>query len=302
MSQLLSFLAGFFSAGVTLGAAHFFGFSFNGFGAVRNAAHNAASKKPDAASSYAEDALSLAVVLHPRLIPPYAPMLHMDGLTDDEKQIARAIHQKLQALATAAKNISAAFALFQLCQEKFQQQLERHKQANDYSSIRNTLFTEWDLVAARSGAMSLHNYLEALSTLRSLIGRIPVWLTLVDTKSLKDAENAFKQAFPFATELRNAVGHPELYHDPKKDMTAPGPYAGPGLTIAAGAAVSIPEFLDNTTFIATWSGQVIRYDMVEATPMTVIKITCDCFAAFSRVDPFSPEFRTQGPAGRTGPK
>jgi hypothetical protein len=215
--------------------------------------------------------------LHKNFVPPSPPIIDISGLSQEQREIARSVEDNLRDLSTSAKSVAAAVALFQFCRKQ--------------PVSPDSLFQEWLFLAARDGAMSIRNFGVAISTVRSLVGRVPIWLGGVDTKGLKIAERTFNQAFPFAHKLRHSVAHPEFHSELKKKMGIDGSYEGLGYKIENSSNISIQLGLYNNTFHSTFEGQLVQYDLTEQTISVLIDVTKECFHAFSKLDRFSASFQ-----------
>ncbi|WP_236575110.1 hypothetical protein [Sphingobium sp. S6] len=202
-------------------------------------------------------------------------MLLMHGVREEEKEIARAITSNLNALSTEANNIAAAVALFGLCAGKQER----------------GLWQDWMRVAARDGAMSIRNFGEALAKIRGLIGKVPTWCSVVDTKALKSAETTFKETFPFAYKMRHSVAHPELYNDPSKKMGISGSMDELGIRANDVTNLSIQGLITGVTFASTFEGVLVRYDVSAESLSAIIDITNTCFSSFQRLEGFRREVR-----------
>lgn len=206
--------------------------------------------------------------LDPRYEPPSAPDINVNSLSIEERIIGQSIYSNLASISSEATSIAAAVALFGVCQDRG----------------GRDLFGDWMRLAARDGAMSIRNFGEALASVRSLIGRVKVWLPLIDTKALKAVETHFNEVFPFAHKLRHSVAHPEFYNDPTKKMGISGDLDELGVKAENVGNLTIKAMISDSTYASTFEGVLVRYDLTTTTIDAVSDLTHRTFNAFALPD------------------
>lgn len=204
--------------------------------------------------------------LQPQFWPPYPPYLHISSLPESEQKVGESIADHLRIMESQSKNLSAAIALFEYSKQ-------------DPSS---KLFRCWTFIAARQGVLALRNYIYSMEAVRGLIGQVPGWLSIVDTRIMKESYLQFDERFPRIVNFRHAIAHPEYYADPSKDMTNHEDYSE---MISMPAGGTIQESLENSTFVSTIDGGAVRYDVTFETSGFVSNLTRQFFNAFSALDP-----------------
>jgi hypothetical protein len=173
---------------------------------------------------------------------------------------------------SSANTVAASILLFHHCQAK----------------KRTNLTREWSLTAARQAGLSIRDFAVALSSTRSLVGKVPAILGLVDAQRLKSAEKAFNAKFPFAHAVRHSIAHPELYSDPTKDMSMKGPFNVPAIgAMGDGSSLMLKDCIFGTTFRSTFEGRVVEFELTDKTIKTVNEVATESFESFSKLNPFS---------------
>ena len=199
---------------------------------------------------------------------PSAPFLHPRELPEEHRETASSIQDYLFIMSLSGHQLAAAISLFQYCRLA--------KENGDQTGVIGIpLFADWEHIAARDGAFSIYNFDEALAKTRSLIGKIPQWLQLIDTDQLKESEKVLDAAFPFARKMRDSVAHPELYANPTKKM---------GISDGS-SSITINGGLFNETYVSTFKGEAVQYALDESTLNTIMDVAAQAFIAFEGLDP-----------------
>ena len=210
--------------------------------------------------------------LNPELLPPRCPGINLSKISEEHKDVGRAIRNYLSTLETEATNFVSAVALFEHC----------------IDSGSQDLYGRWTFIAGREGALTIRNFGKAMKELRSTWGRIPEWRSMIDGEStINAAWNSFELEFPFADRMRHVVAHPELYDNPKKKMGVDGENIVSSIHIGPNATnVSIRNCFQGSLFQATFEGAFVEYDLSISTVNTINRLTTQAFSAFGEPDQF----------------
>lgn len=200
--------------------------------------------------------------LKPEYQLPHAPSITADALGVEHVALLATVGSHLYNLHKSGERVVSAVALFDFCR----------------ASPQGTL-PEWRHLAARSGAMSLRDYGEALSEIRKLLGRANS-LELVDTEALKRAERTFRQHFPRAEKLRHSVAHPEHYANPNINMSSDT--AINMQSLQASATTTIQGIIGDT-YIATINGLTVKWEITAASAAAIIDVTRIVYEALSKL-------------------
>jgi hypothetical protein len=216
--------------------------------------------------------------LAPEFRLPSPPILWPSGLPEEERAAARSLQDHLYSLSNCSDDLAAAVALFELSVANVSHVEPLEWQWNVYS--------RWQWLAAREGAMMLRNYKEALKLIRKLIGKCPTWLGQIDVKAIKAANSEFEAKFPRVEKLRHSVAHPELYADRDANMAYTGEVrASDGATvITGGGSFVLRETFTNRTFSSTIDGILVQYDLNADTALALVNCTKRVFDAFGPID------------------
>jgi len=204
--------------------------------------------------------------LPPEYRTPTFPILSMEGLNQEDLRLAKSLEGHLIGLTGATDDLVAGIALYEVARA--------HRLTG--------LYHQWAFMGARAGAMALRNFGQALAKIRKIAGRISPWKEAVDLKALKDAEQAFRKAFPKADKIRHSVAHPELYADPNKSMGSKKPFEDSGVSLGPGAVIQ--DGIINGQFTATFEGELIQYPVTVESARELLSVTRRIFDAFAALD------------------
>lgn len=141
------------------------------------------------------------------------------------------------------------------------------------------VFTNFRLIAARDGALSLYHFSCSLEALQSLLIRCPTTRNS-DLKALKTAAKVFRRAFPNAAALRHAVAHAgEVFANPArmKEHIQQQDFNSPGGFSSAGGYLSAQLF--ERRFSIGWQGKVFTVTMDISSVVTLAAIQAMAQAA-----------------------
>jgi hypothetical protein len=214
--------------------------------------------------------------IDPKFKAPSLPFLSVPDLKEGEAETLRSFNLHLFSLASFSDEITAAVALF------------------DFSRINDQVcHNQWPMLAAKSGALNLRNFRQALEKVLTFAGKIEVMRAVVDTAALKEAMNKFDSQFNRVDLLRHAVAHPENYSNPKKNMTNRDHITIPGMMdISPGK--TIQNALLGRTYASTIDGEFLTYDLSADTVLTLVGITKMVYEAVDGANPYSPKYYWRG--------
>lgn len=225
--------------------------------------------------------------VNPQFLLPRAPLFNRDGLTADEARIATSLQRNLSDIGRSYDEYHGALALFEYARggETQADAAQREKDATGtFAPITKSFWRDWVWIAVRFGGLSLRNYGQAMSVASRLFGRIPAWAGKVDGQGTKKATNEFNAQFPGIDKVRHSIAHPEFYSNPDKDTAAAGTI--PGFANFGGGA-SMQSSLNGRTFVATFEGQFVQYDLSVENLILLRDLTVRYYDCFQALDAFA---------------
>jgi hypothetical protein len=192
--------------------------------------------------------------VEPEYLPVPAPRLNWLALEPPERAVARTIEFNLFMLEYHAKAFGHAVALFEHCARK------RRPHSRD-------LFTEWQFLAARDGAMNAYHCSAGMQRVREIFHRCPTWQAQIDHSILRGAHKDLKAVFPSVDDMRHAVAHSaELTETPERHAENATKHAA---TLAGGGQIGpntmVLAHLDGDgVFSFTNKGQALSYSITGA--------------------------------------
>jgi hypothetical protein len=196
------------------------------------------------------------------------PHIRVSVLPDAEQGDARAIAFSVKSLRSYVEAFHTALALLQ---ETRWVMREIEKDESRRESPYLTYSGRVKLLAAGQGAMTLYHFGCATEGVKRTLHRCPTLAEMVDREALAKARDEFWTAFPNWIHLRHAVAHrAELAENKEalaensisdcKGIEFPGIKIGVGL----GGDFHLSGGLFNDTFLATFRGKRVRYDLNDA--------------------------------------
>jgi hypothetical protein len=119
------------------------------------------------------------------------PRLYVSGLPEAEQDIADVIVFWLHVMDGYHQDLIAAVDLFEHC-------LTLTPPLGE---------TRWSSIAIRDGAMSIYHFGMSMSGIRRNLKHCPTLKSLVEIDKLRDANRAFRAAFPQIELLRHSISH-----------------------------------------------------------------------------------------------
>lgn len=199
-----------------------------------------------------------------------------------EEPQADVIDRQLLQLATCTVNFGAALEIRQ-------------------TALTQRALMAWLGVAGRDGSVTLWNFQQAMSAIKRALDTAPTLRATVKVADIVSTASTFYQKFPDFKRMRDAVGHASELAKSPQAMAAnagkPNPSLGLGtmrLVAGPGQATFHDSFMGDTFFTTGFEGDVVKYDLSEASLQVLVEITRQIFAAFP------PPQYSFGPPGRPG--
>lgn len=128
---------------------------------------------------------------------------------------------------------------------------------------RFKLFQEWQSIAARDGAISIFNVIEAMNGIKSSVFACPSIRALVDRGAFGEAERILEGRFPDYVSIRHAVAHAGEFLSREKERRKHSVSAGldDGRFKPAGATLFVGPSLNGREFAVTARGKLLKYEV-----------------------------------------
>lgn len=185
------------------------------------------------------------------------PSLYYGNVPESQMLALNLVGHSLDNLEYFSANFSAALKLFDFCKK---QRASRLKPPQHYRS--------WQFVAARDGAISMHNFSDAIAALKEAASACQYIADRLDVTSIKALQDKFNRTFPNSKRVRHSVGHAGEKTkglDQHKKHGFKGSYNRGGLKIAAAHGAIVIDHLHGRTFSNSWHGQIETYRISKKT-------------------------------------
>ena len=205
-----------------------------------------------------------------------------------EQEAARHVADNLSALDQCVEELAAANALFDHCEwnssdppdggsRSLEEMQSRHK--------HNSLLMRWSFIAARIGAMTIHDFYRISQLTSGLRPQCPSLFEHVDNTTWGEANSLFQRSFKDFGALRQNAAHGERYATPDRTARAYSDeplIASSGHTVASG--LSVRNGLINRTYTTALDGRYVSYNLDQATVDALRRVADLIFEAFRPVE------------------
>jgi hypothetical protein len=161
------------------------------------------------------------------LIPP---LIEVSGLSEQERESADTIERQLAAIALYVDEFEAAVQLFDRCVAEtpppppspailtLEEARTRTEQLRLLKGLLHRL-SRWKLIAARDGAVTLHNFLLAVRIIKARLDDAPVLKARLGASFDTMLQDFLRANFQAAKAVRDSVGHmSEILKSPKNAL------------------------------------------------------------------------------------
>jgi hypothetical protein len=219
--------------------------------------------------------ITLVMWLH-RTKPPFnSARVYPHGLPPNEQENAGYIDRNLSLLYHIVDTFGAAVALYDYCENLMihagpMAELPLH-------ADHNILLSQWELMAARMGAISIYEFHEVCQSIDALTASCPSIEPFIDKASIKSANKLFHSHFKnFATIRAQAAHGTEFISHPRKDKTKI-PEQPMFVGVVGGnfdSNMSLSGVLDRAqrAYTNTVNGTILSYTLDSTTENVLIKI------------------------------
>ena len=199
------------------------------------------------------------------------PLIDLHNLPEDEKPHGDVVWYQLSNLASTTNQFDAALRLFDFCETQ------------SLSSADLQLHGQWKLIACRDGALSLWNFHKSLTSIKQSLEKAKTLRGTIRMRSLDDALRELASVAPSIAEVRNSIAHSsELMQTPSAiNLNATKGVRQEGYELD-GSGFFISNLSGRTFLTGSHNGVVGSYKMSHETLDTLMKITRDVYALFSR--------------------
>jgi hypothetical protein len=201
----------------------------------------------------------------------------------------------LDTIAWQVNSFYAALQLFDYCRANLDQREPGEREDEQQRKSRH-LFLSWLPIAGRDAAMAIYHFGIAAEGVRRTLGMCPILRTSVLHPELRQAIRGFSVDFPAYEKIRHAVAHaaekdktPNLSAE-HRVVTNGGQVQG--ITITGGQGVfkdlsggraggyAITDHFQGRLFTNTWEGEVLTYELSQASLDKLNTSAKAIFAAF----------------------
>lgn len=209
-----------------------------------------------------------------------APQIHAFGLPEGERDAASSISQNLYQLKRKVHDFQAALTLF----DHATSQIPAAKASRDRNMM--SLLHTWELIAARSCAISIHVFHRLEQAIDKLLTDCPSLHAHIDYKARKKAAKIFADSFPNFADVRDAAAHgSEAIDSPEKRAKhAVSSIDIPGFMEGTGEGTIVSEALNGRDYHNTFRRKLVSLSISEATLRNLESVLVLRFQMFAKVE------------------
>ena len=140
----------------------------------------------------------------------------------------------------------------------------------------------WLNMAGRQGALSIHDFLVTIETLRACCEDQPAISAAMDTRQILAIEQAVQARFPFVKRTRAGAAHTADFIRDVDKMLAHAKQMGGGIQLSAGGHLGSDNIYRVTfRYRDTEQSKEYAYDLTRDALAFLVQLTTDLFAAFA---------------------
>jgi hypothetical protein len=207
-----------------------------------------------------------------------APEFWISEMPEGEQDAAWVVLCGIRKLQSYCRDFAFALLLFK--------NADQLASASPYPQSRN-LISEWKVLAARDGAMTIYHFGKAMEGIRSSLNETPTTKAKVDHGVLREATKKFNKLFPLYEDIRHAIAHSaELTRTTRahKKNAFSGSFRDKSVFLEDVTGVML-TIIDDTSFKTTFEGAVISYSVTKATLQSLHEVRRDFWRGFQNRSP-----------------
>lgn len=208
------------------------------------------------------------------------PRLIAEVLPKGEWAAAKSLNQALLQLKMTTDEFASAVLLCRLTRTI-------PSQVGFPPTDEEMLMIQWPFIAARVGALCLYDfYMGTQAINKSLLGRCPSIIPMIDDAAKRKAQATFEKKFPEFGLARQAAAHPgEINATPEKFQAnlVSGPQESFPVILDEGATAYVRGF-HGDRYIVTMKGSHVGYDVTDASVANLNEVLGHWRDAFTPVE------------------
>lgn len=210
------------------------------------------------------------------------PRFAVTALPEEEQEAAWFIQLNLGKMASEAEEFRSSYRLFEYCSDNMIPFTSAVTPVNNRDRVDwNILLGNWQLIAARNGALVIYDIYRIYQELGSLRANCPSLFRYVVDKDFGKFGRRFEIEFPGFAKLRNAAAHKgEHASNPKKfrdHLTQDTSFFGAHSNIEPGSRFYINGSMVGKRYMFSVEGGVVGYELSSQTVETLYAIVDDFF-------------------------
>jgi len=205
------------------------------------------------------------------------PNISTVALPEDEQENAQAITSNLQAMALIVERLADTLKLFDFSSAN---RIPLPKDLSTYTdearferNAHNDTLHNWQLIAARSGAIYIYEFHRVEQAMDMLLKTCPALDAMINKEARKRASQIFHKRFKNFADLRLFAAHgSEMVDSPKKRKSHATTKSIPGLVQLENSSVVVTDALMGRRYSSTIKGEFIGYELSIETLNTLISV------------------------------
>ena len=213
------------------------------------------------------------------------PCLNIRVVPETEREAFLALVVSVNGLASYIRMFRSAVELFEYAEVLQEPGISKHQCGN------------WQLVAARDGAMSMFHFQRILEQSGISLKNCPTVRALLDHEKLRSARRRFNAVFPDVARVRHAVAHSAEMGETAANFQR-NSFSGSAdlqaVLIEEAKHIRINNCLMGRRFTTTHDGEIIEYELGYTTLGMLCSIATEFYDGFSAIDSSPRGWRTSG--------
>ena len=182
------------------------------------------------------------------------------GAPPEEAGAIRQLQENVWSMAAFIKKFRAAVLLFDHCEHR------RSKLGSDEEAAR--LLKDWQMIAARDGAMSIYHFGKMWTVMPTLVRQAPTLWARMNQTAFNQVGGSFEQGFPQWALVRKGIAHMGDFRKAANrvaEHVTADDILLPDVTVRSSAETYVSDCLSGRTYVSTVEGKVVRYDISNET-------------------------------------
>lgn len=229
--------------------------------------------------------------LEDRKLWQYGPRLSFSDVPDGDQEAWSSVANNLRNLGSNTLKFWAALHLFANSQHHQAVIVEQGGGWGKFDSASHDayqLWSAWQFMAGRDGAMTIYHFGVALEATRQSLGLCSTMSAKIDHQRFRAAAKEFRTFFPTYEKMRHAVAHiSDQSKSPNKrqEHEVRGDKSVPGLVSVSGnSTMTLTEGFNNQTFAMSWEGEFLTYDLAQASLDKLDEVRATIWSLFPRIE------------------